>query len=118
MPPGPHPRPHRPYRLARLDRDETWKFYSDAFGFIKGETDGSKMEVPGSTDRFELGWEKRKPEEARFHIKDHICLSNANVPKMTSQVAAKPQMKEFPDAIADVHQLGERKECCRTLRPQ
>ncbi len=64
------------------------------------------MAVPGSTDRFELGWEKRKPEEARFYIKDHICLSNANVPKMTAQVAAKPQMKEFPDAIADVHQLG------------
>ena len=68
--------------LLIKDRDETWKFYSDAFGFIK-EGDGSKMEVPGSTDRFELGWEKRKPEEARFHIKDHICLSNANVPKMT-----------------------------------
>ena len=32
-----------------------------------------------------------------------------NVPKMTSQVAAKPQMKEFPDAIADVHQLGNGK---------
>jgi catechol 2,3-dioxygenase-like lactoylglutathione lyase family enzyme len=94
--------------LLIKDRDETWKFYSDAFGFIK-EGDGSKMEVPGSIDRFELGWEKRKPEEARFHIKDHICLSNANVPNMTSQVAAKPQMKEFPDAIADVHQLGNGK---------
>jgi catechol 2,3-dioxygenase-like lactoylglutathione lyase family enzyme len=94
--------------LLIKDRDETWKFYSDAFGFIK-EGDGSKMEVPGSTDRFELGWERRKPEEARFHIKDHICLSNANVPKMTSQVAARPQMKEFPDAIADVHQLGNGK---------
>ena len=94
--------------LLIKEREESWKFYNDAFGFIK-EGDGSKMQVPGSADRFELGWEKRKPEEARFHIKDHICLSNANVPKMTSQVAAKPQMKEFPDAIADVHQLGNGK---------
>lgn len=94
--------------LLIKDRNETWKFYSDAFGFIK-EGDGSKMEVPGSADRFELGWERRKPEEARFHIKDHICLSNANVPKMTSQLANKPQMNEFPDAIADVHQLGNGK---------
>ena len=94
--------------LLIKDREETWKFYSDAFGFTK-EGDGSKMAVPGSADRFELGWEKRKPEEARFHIKDHICLSNSNVPKMTATLAAKPQMKEFPDAIADVHQLGNGK---------
>ena len=94
--------------LLIKDREETWKFYSDAFGFTK-EGDGSKMAVPGSTDRFELGWEKRKPEEARFHIKDHICLSNSNVPKMTAELAAKPQMKHFPDAIADVHQLGNGK---------
>lgn len=90
--------------LLVKDRETTWKFYSDAFGFTK-EGDGSKMAVPGSTDRFEIGWEKRKPEEARFHIKDHICLSNPNVPKMTAEIAAKPQMKQFPDAIADVHQL-------------
>jgi catechol 2,3-dioxygenase-like lactoylglutathione lyase family enzyme len=94
--------------LLIKDKDVTWKFYGDAFGFTK-EGDGSKMAVPGSADRFEVGWETKKPEEARFHIKDHICLSNANVPKMTSQVAAKPQMKEFPDAIADVHQLGNGK---------
>lgn len=94
--------------LLIKDRDVAWKFYSDAFGFTK-EGDGSKMAIPGSADRFEVGWEKKKPEEARFHIKDHICLSNSNVPKMTSQVAAKPQMQEFPDAIADVHQLGNGK---------
>ena len=94
--------------LLIKDKDVTWKFYNDAFGFVK-EGDGSKMTIPGSADRFEVGWERKKPEEARFHIKDHICLSNANVPKMTSLVAAKPQMKEFSDAIADVHQLGNGK---------
>lgn len=94
--------------LLMKDREAAWKFYGDAFGFTK-EGDGTKMVVPGSPDRFEIGWEKRKPEEARFHIKDHICLSNANVPKMTAELAAKSQMKEFPDAIADVHQLGNGK---------
>lgn len=94
--------------LLMKDKEVAWKFYSDAFGFVK-EGDGTKMEVPGSSDRFEIGWEKRKPEEARFHIKDHICLSNSNVPKMTAELATKPQMKQFPDAIADVHQLGNGK---------
>jgi catechol 2,3-dioxygenase-like lactoylglutathione lyase family enzyme len=94
--------------LLIKDKDVTWKFYSDAFGFTK-EGDGSKMVVPNSTDRFELGFERKTPAEARFHIKDHICLSNSNVPKMTSELAVKPQMKEFPEAIADVHQLGSGK---------
>jgi catechol 2,3-dioxygenase-like lactoylglutathione lyase family enzyme len=94
--------------LLMKDREATWKFYSDAFGFTK-EGDGTKMAVPGSPDRFEIGWEKRAPAEARFHIKDHICLSNTNVPKMTAEIANKPQAKEFPDAIADVHQLGNGK---------
>lgn len=94
--------------LLIKDKDVTWKFYGDAFGFIK-EGDGSKMVVPGSADRFELGWERKKPEEARFHIKDHICLSVSNVPKMTSVLANKPAIKEFPDAIADVHQLSNGK---------
>jgi hypothetical protein len=38
--------------LLIKDRDVTWKFYSDAFGFTK-EGDGSKMAIPGSADRFE-----------------------------------------------------------------
>ena len=44
--------------LLIKDKDETWKFYSDAFGFTK-EGDGSKMVIPGSEDRFEVGWEKK-----------------------------------------------------------
>lgn len=86
------------------DRPTSWKFYGDAFGFVK-EGDGSKMSIPGSPDRFELGVEKRKPTEARFHVKDHICFGNPDVPKMTAELRARPQAKEFPDAIADTHQL-------------
>jgi catechol 2,3-dioxygenase-like lactoylglutathione lyase family enzyme len=86
------------------DRATAWKFYGDAFGFIK-DGDGSKMSIPDSQDRFELGVEKKTPTEARFHVKDHICLSNPDVPKMTAELRAKPEIKEFPDAIADTHQL-------------
>lgn len=94
--------------LLVKDKDETWKFYSEAFGFTK-EGDGSKMAIPDSADRFEVGWERKAPVEARFHVKDHICLSNSNVPKMTADLRAKPQVSEFPEAIADTHQLGNGK---------
>jgi len=94
--------------LLVKDRETSWKFYGDAFGFVK-EGDGSKMVVPNGTDRFELGWERKPPVEARYHIKDHICLGNDDVPKMTAEIRARPQMAEFPKAIADVHQLGSGK---------
>jgi catechol 2,3-dioxygenase-like lactoylglutathione lyase family enzyme len=90
------------------DRETSWKFYGDAFGFTK-EGDGSKMAIPDSSDRFELGIEKKTPTEARFHVKDHICLSNPDVPKMTAELRAKPQISEFPGAIADTHQLDNGK---------
>jgi hypothetical protein len=68
------------------------------------------LAIPDSPDRFELGVEKKSPiAEARYHIKDHICLSNSDVPKMTAELRAKPQMQEFPDAIADTHQLDNGK---------
>jgi lactoylglutathione lyase len=94
--------------LLIKDKDVTWKFYNEAFGFTK-EGDGSKMAIPGSADRFEVGWERKDPVEARFHVKDHICLSVPDAPKMTAELKAKPQITEFPDAIADIHQLGNGK---------
>jgi len=95
--------------LLEKDKEETWKFYADTFGFVK-EGDGTKMTVPDSKDRFEVGWEKKQPPaEARFHVKDHICLGNSDVPKMTADLRAKPQSTEFPEAIADTHQLANGK---------
>jgi catechol 2,3-dioxygenase-like lactoylglutathione lyase family enzyme len=86
------------------DRESAWKFYWDTFGFVK-EGDGSKMVVPGSEDRFELGVERKPPTIDRYHVKDHICLSAPDVPKVTAELQAKPVMSEFPKAIADIHQL-------------
>jgi lactoylglutathione lyase len=90
------------------DRESSWKFYGDTFGFVK-EGDGSKMAVPGSEDRFELGVERKPPTIDRYHVKDHICLSAPDVPKVTAELQAKPAMSEFPKAIADIHQLGSGK---------
>lgn len=90
------------------ERETSWKFYGDTFGFVK-EGDGSKMVVPGSEDRFELGVEKKPPTVDRYHIKNHICLSAPDVPRVTAELQAKPIMSEFPKAIADIHQLGSGK---------
>jgi lactoylglutathione lyase len=90
------------------DRESSWKFYGDTFGFVK-EGDGSKMAVPGSEDRFELGVEKKPPTVDRYHVKNHICLSASDVPKVTAELQAKPVMSEFPKAIADIHQLSSGK---------
>jgi predicted enzyme related to lactoylglutathione lyase len=90
------------------DRESAWKFYGDTFGFVK-EGDGSKMAVPGSEDRFELGVERKAPTIDRYHVKNHICLSAPDVPKVTAELQSKPAMAEFPKAIADIHQLGSGK---------
>ena len=44
--------------LLIKDKDVTWKFYIEAFGFVK-QGDGSKMAIPDSDGRFEVGWGKR-----------------------------------------------------------
>lgn len=90
------------------DQETSWKFYSDAFGFEK-EGDGSKMKIGDGPDRFELGHEKKTPTAARYHVKNHICLSVPDVPKVTTELRAKPEVQTFPDAIADTHQLGNGK---------
>src|ERR1700733_11727217 len=75
------------------DRESSWKFYGDTFGFVK-EGDGSKMSVPGSEARFELGVEKKTPTVDRYHVKDHICLSQPDVPKVTASLQANPEMSQ------------------------
>jgi len=91
--------------LLVANREDSWDFYSKAFGFEK-EGDGSKMIIHGGPDRFELGVDKKSPTVDRFHIKDHLCLSNSDVPKMTAMLQAKPIFaSEFPKSIPDTHQL-------------
>jgi lactoylglutathione lyase len=76
------------------DRTVAAKFYEDAFGFVS-EGDGSKQRIGTGPDRFELGFERKPPTVDRFHVKNHICLSVADVPKVAAMLQGKPAAKEF-----------------------
>jgi catechol 2,3-dioxygenase-like lactoylglutathione lyase family enzyme len=91
------------------DRETNWKFYGDAFGFVKEGKDGSKMTVGAGPDRFELGVERKTPTIDRFHVKDHVCLSVPDVPKVSSMLFAKPLAKKFENEKNEGHQLGSGK---------
>jgi lactoylglutathione lyase len=91
------------------DRETSWKFYGDAFGFVKEGKDGSKMTVGAGPDRFELGFERKTPTIDRFHVKDHICLSVADVPAVSAMLFAKPEAKQFQNPKNESHQLGSGK---------
>lgn len=94
--------------LLVKNREESWKFYGDAFGFVK-EGDGSKMTVGAGPDRFELGFERKTPVKARFQVKNHICLSAPDVPKVSAMLFAKPVAKQFENPKNENHQLGNGK---------
>lgn len=101
--------------LLTNDKEAAWKFYAAAFGFVK-ENDGTKMKIPGSpSDRFEVGFERKEPSIDRFHIKDHICLSAPDVPKVTSALAAKPEAKDYREI--ENHQLGSGKNVAELFDP-
>ena len=84
------------------DRDDSTKFYADAFGFVK-EGDGSKMAIGSGPDRFELGVDRKNRNIDRYHVKDHICLSVPDVPKVTALLNAKPEAKTY--RAIESHQL-------------
>jgi catechol 2,3-dioxygenase-like lactoylglutathione lyase family enzyme len=92
--------------LLTNDKQAAWDFYSNAFGFVK-EGDGSKMSIPGTPDRFEIGFERKEGTIDRFHVKDHICLSIPDVPKVTAALSAKPEAKNFKEI--ENHSLGSGK---------
>jgi lactoylglutathione lyase len=89
-------------------REVSWKFYGDAFAFER-EGDGSKMTVGGGPDRFELGVERKTPTIDRFHVKDHICLSVPDVPRVSAMLFAKPEAKQFDNPRNENHVLGNGK---------
>ena len=84
------------------DRDESTEWYGKAFGFVK-EGDGSKMVIGTGPDRFELGVDRKNRTIDRYHVKDHLCLSVPDVPKVTAELNAKPQAKDY--RTIESHQL-------------
>ncbi len=88
------------------DRDVAAKFYGEAFGF-EGTGDNTKMKIGDGPDRFELGFERKPATIDRYHVKDHICLSVPDVPKVTAMLSAEPAAKNFREI--ENHVLGNGK---------
>jgi catechol 2,3-dioxygenase-like lactoylglutathione lyase family enzyme len=100
--------------LLEDSREAAWKFYGDAFGFEK-EGDGSKMTIPGSSDRFEIGFERKTATIDRYHVKDHICLSVPDVPAVVAMLNAKPAAKNY--RTIETHVLGNGKHVAELYGP-
>ncbi|MGH9353752.1 MAG: VOC family protein [Terriglobia bacterium] len=96
------------------DRQKAADFYSNAFGFTR-EGDGTKMTLGGGPDRFELGFERKPPTEARYHVKDHICLSVPDVPKVVAMLDAKPAAKNYRQI--ETHVLANGKHVAELYGP-
>jgi lactoylglutathione lyase len=96
------------------DKEVAAKFYGDNFGFA-AEGDGSKRRIGDGPDRFELGFERKPPGPGRFHIKDHICLSAPDVPKLAAMLKAKPAAGSFKEI--ETHQLENGKHVAELYDP-
>ena len=88
------------------DREAAAKYYHDVFGFAS-EGDGSKQRIGDGPDRFELGFERKPPSIDRFHVKNHICLSVPDVPKIAEMLRAKPVAKNFREIETHVLDNGK-----------
>ena len=100
------------------DRAESWKFYGDAFGFTK-EGDGSKMAVPDSPDRFELGVEKKDAYRRGpvSHQGSHLPLQ-LRCPEDDGGIAREVSDQRVPRCHRRYAPIGQRQECCGDLRPR
>ena len=96
------------------DKEVAAKFYGDTFGFA-AEGDGSKRRIGDGPDRFELGFERKPPGPDRFHIKNHICLSAPDVPKLAAMLKAKPAAGNFKEI--ETHQLDNGKHVAELYDP-
>ena len=93
--------------LLTNDKQAALDFYNKAFGFTtKG--DGFRMSIAGSSQRFEVGFERRPATIDRFHFKDYICLSNPDISEATAALSAKPEAKNFTGI--ESHSLGNGKK--------
>ena len=75
------------------DKGAAANFYATILG--SENTGENKLLVGNGPDRFEIGFERKPPTPARFHIKNHICLSTPDVPKLAAMLEAKPNYKQF-----------------------
>jgi catechol 2,3-dioxygenase-like lactoylglutathione lyase family enzyme len=94
------------------DRELAAKYYGENFGF-PGE--GDKRRIGEGPDRFELGFERKAPTPDRFHIKNHICLSAPDVPKLAEGLKAKTLSRSFQEI--ETHELTNGKRVAELYDP-
>ena len=99
--------------LLIKDKDETWKFYNEAFGFSK-DGDGSKMAVPNSPDRFEPGRDKYACRSTLPCQGSHLLLAVG-----CAEDDRGSQSQAADHRVSRCHRrhtpVGQRKKCCRDL---
>jgi lactoylglutathione lyase len=95
------------------DKDVTGKWYAVILG--SEYTGDNKMLVGSGPDRFEIGFERKPPTPERFHIKNHICLSAPDVPKLAEALKAKPIYKQFREI--ETHELDSGKRVAELYDP-
>jgi catechol 2,3-dioxygenase-like lactoylglutathione lyase family enzyme len=88
------------------NRELAAKFYSDVLGFT-GDGNSSKMRIGDGPDRFEIGLERKPPTIDRYRIKNHICLSVSDVPKVVANLKAKPTAKNYREIETHVLENGK-----------
>jgi len=82
------------------------RFYGEALAFT-AEKETSKRRIGDGPDRFEVGFERRPRTPERFHIKNHICLSVADVPAVVTRLQAKPAAKSYREIETHVLENGK-----------
>ncbi len=95
------------------DKDVAGDFYAKVLG--SENTGENKLLVGNGPDRFEIGFERKPPAPVRYHIKNHICLSAPDVPKLAALLEAKPIYKQFREI--ETHSLENGKRVAELYDP-
>jgi catechol 2,3-dioxygenase-like lactoylglutathione lyase family enzyme len=95
------------------DKEAAGRFYANILG--SEDTGENKLLVGTGPDRFEIGFERKPPTPDRYHIKNHICLSAPDVPKLASALESKAIYKQFREI--ETHSLPNGKRVAELYDP-
>lgn len=100
--------------LLQKSRRRAARFYR---AFLDSPTGvrGHKLTIARGRARFEIGWQRKPPVEARFHIKDHVCIRVARVPHTVARLEAEPVYRQFWPI--ETHQLSNGKHVAELYDP-
>jgi catechol 2,3-dioxygenase-like lactoylglutathione lyase family enzyme len=99
--------------VLNKDKEAAANFYATILG--SENTGENKLLVGNGPDRFEIGFERKARTPTRYHIKNHICLSAPDVPKLVAMLKAKPDYKQFREI--ETHLLPNGKHVAELYDP-